>query len=96
VQHQVAFSDQGIRQASVAAPGLQAVLTEKVSGRCLKNLAVAPQARGQGVGQALVHPPKPLGFQSCGQLADGSTAMLVFQVQAASGVISFSPGKACR
>jgi len=35
-------------------------------------------------------------FQSCGQLADGSTAMLVFLAEAASGVISFSPGKAFR
>jgi ribosomal protein S18 acetylase RimI-like enzyme len=68
-------------------------------GGHLDNLAVAPQARGHGVGQALVKRlladtaatgtamvslttriPQffvPLGFRSCGQLADGSTAMLV-------------------
>ena len=68
-------------------------------GGHLDNLAVAPQARGQGVGHALVKRlladtaiekpamvslttriPQfcaPMGFQSCGQLADGSTAMMV-------------------
>ena len=68
-------------------------------GGHLDNLAVAPQARGQGVGQALVNrlisdtslagpgmvslttriPQffEPLGFQYCGQLADGSKVMMV-------------------
>jgi predicted N-acetyltransferase YhbS len=72
-------------------------------GGHLDNLAVAPQARGQGVGQALVQRlladtatdgpamvslttriPQffaPMGFQSCGQLADGSTAMMVLLPQ---------------
>jgi ribosomal protein S18 acetylase RimI-like enzyme len=72
----------------------------------LDNLAVAPQARGQGVGKALVQhllantaatgpamvslttriPQffEPLGFQHCGQLADGSTAMMVLLPQAPS------------
>lgn len=75
-------------------------------GGHLDNLAVAPQARGQGVGQALVQrlladtaatgpamvslttriPQffEPLGFQPCGQLADGSTAMLVLLSQTPS------------
>lgn len=68
-------------------------------GGHLDNLAVLPSARGQGIGQKLVHAllqevchqgpamvslstriPRffsPLGFQPCGQLADGSTAMLI-------------------
>jgi ribosomal protein S18 acetylase RimI-like enzyme len=77
-------------------------------GGHLDNLAVAPQARGQGVGQALVQRLQadtcaggpamvslttripqffePLGFQSCGQLADGSIAMLVLLPHDASGL----------
>ena len=75
-------------------------------GGHLDTLAVAPHARGQGVGKALVHrliadtslagpgmvslttriPEffEPLGFQHCGQLADGSTAMMVLLPQAPS------------
>jgi predicted N-acetyltransferase YhbS len=75
-------------------------------GGHLDNLAVAPQARGQGMGLALVErliadtslagpgmvslttriPQffEPLGFQHCGQLADGSTAMMVLLPQAPS------------
>jgi ribosomal protein S18 acetylase RimI-like enzyme len=75
------------------------MLSPHSKGGHLDNLAVAPEARGQGVGQALVQRllsdtcaggpaivslttriPRfftPLGFQSCGQLADGSTTMLV-------------------
>jgi ribosomal protein S18 acetylase RimI-like enzyme len=74
------------------------MLSPHSKGGHLDNLAVAPQARGQGVGQALVQClltdtaatgpamvslttriPEffaPLGFLSCGELADGSTAML--------------------
>ena len=68
-------------------------------GGHLENLAVAPSARGQGIGQQLVQTLleaagqngpamvslttripsffSPFGFQPCGQLADGSTAMLI-------------------
>jgi ribosomal protein S18 acetylase RimI-like enzyme len=68
-------------------------------GGHLDNLAVLPRARGQGIGQKLVHAllqevshqgaamvslstriPRfflPFGFQPCGQLTDGSTAMLM-------------------
>ena len=68
-------------------------------GGHLENLAVAPSARGRGIGQQLVQAllqavgregspmvslttriPRffsPFGFQPCGQLADGSTAMLI-------------------
>lgn len=68
-------------------------------GGHLENLAVLPRARGQGIGQMLVHAllqevshqgpamvslstriPRffsPFGFQPCGQLTDGSTAMLI-------------------
>jgi ribosomal protein S18 acetylase RimI-like enzyme len=75
------------------------MLSPQSKGGHVDNLAVASQARGQGVGQALVKRlladtaatgpamvsltrriPQffvPLGFGSCGQLADGSTAMLV-------------------
>ncbi len=82
------------------------MLSPHSKGGHLDNLAVAPQARGQGVGQALVQrllsdiaatgpvmvslttriPQffKPLGFQPCGQLADGSTAMMVLLLQATS------------
>ncbi len=82
------------------------MLSPHSKGGHLDNLAVAPQARGQGVGQALVQrlladsasggpamvslttriPQffEPLGFQRCGKLADGSTAMLVFLPQAPS------------
>lgn len=74
----------------------------------LDNLAVAPEARGQGLGQALVQRlltdnaatgpamvslttriPEfftPLGFLSCGELADGSTAMLSLLPQASSRI----------
>lgn len=67
-------------------------------GGHLDNLAVSPEARGQGVGQSLVlrlladtaksgpsmvslttRIPgffEPLGFQTCGHLPDGSTAMI--------------------
>ena len=75
------------------------MLSPHSKGGHLDNLAVAPEARGQGVGQALVQrlladtagstpamvslttriPEffEPLGFQPCGYLNDGSTAMLV-------------------
>jgi ribosomal protein S18 acetylase RimI-like enzyme len=75
------------------------MLTPHSKGGHLDNLAVAPQARGHGLGQALVQrlltdtaasgpamvslttriPQffEPLGFQHCGQLADGSTVMMV-------------------
>jgi ribosomal protein S18 acetylase RimI-like enzyme len=75
-------------------------------GGHLDNLAVAPKARGQGIGQALVQrlladtaskgpamvslttriPQffEPLGFFHCGQLADGSMAMLALLAQASS------------
>lgn len=68
-------------------------------GGHLDNLAVAPRARGRGIGQQLVQAllqavgqegpamvslttriPSffaPFGFQPCGQLADGSAAMLI-------------------
>ena len=68
-------------------------------GGHLENLAVAPSARGRGIGQQLVQAllqavghegpamvslttriPRffsSFGFQHCGQLADGSTAMLI-------------------
>ena len=79
------------------------MLSPHSKGGHLDNLAVAHEARGQGVGQALVQrlladtadagpsmvslttriPAffKPLGFQNCGQLLDGSTAMLVLLPQ---------------
>jgi ribosomal protein S18 acetylase RimI-like enzyme len=79
------------------------MLAPHSKGGHLDNLAVAPEARGQGVGKALVkcllyecsksgstmvslttRIPKffvPLGFQPCGQLTDGTTAMLVFLPQ---------------
>jgi ribosomal protein S18 acetylase RimI-like enzyme len=82
------------------------MLSPHSKGGHLDNLAVAPEARGQGVGQALVQrlladtassgaavvslttriPAffEPLGFQPCGQLPDGSTAMLVFLPQPVS------------
>jgi ribosomal protein S18 acetylase RimI-like enzyme len=72
-------------------------------GGHLDNLGGVPQARGQGVGKALVQhlladtsakvpamvslttriPQffQPLGSQPCGQLADGSTAMMVLLPQ---------------
>ncbi|MCP9941927.1 GNAT family N-acetyltransferase [Cyanobium sp. ATX 6E8] len=84
------------------------MLSPHSKGGHLDNLAVAPQARGQGLGQALVQRlltdnaatgpamvslttriPEffaPLGFQSCGQLADGSTAMLTLLPQAPSRI----------
>ena len=68
-------------------------------GGHLDNLAVSPQARGDGVDQALLHallsdsshggsaivtlPTRipqffvSLGFKSCGQLSDGSVAMMI-------------------
>jgi ribosomal protein S18 acetylase RimI-like enzyme len=82
------------------------MLSPHSKGGHLDNLAVMPEARGQGVGQALVQrlladtassgpamvslttriPEffEPLGFQPCGHLTDGSTAMLVFLPQAGS------------
>jgi ribosomal protein S18 acetylase RimI-like enzyme len=76
------------------------MLSPHSKGGHLDNLAVAPSARGRGIGQQLVqtllqtvgqHGPAmvslttripsffaPFGFQPCGQLADGSTAMLIF------------------
>lgn len=82
------------------------MLSPHSKGGHLDNLAVAPQVRGQGVGQALVQrlladtaatgpamvslttriPEffEPLGFQPCGHLADGSTAMLLLLPQAPS------------
>jgi ribosomal protein S18 acetylase RimI-like enzyme len=75
------------------------MLSPYSKGGHLENLAVAPSARGRGIGQQLVKTllhavgkkgpamvslttriPSfftPFGFQSCGQLADGSTAMLI-------------------
>lgn len=69
-------------------------------GGHLDNLAVAPRARGRGIGQHLVQALlqaadkdapalvslttripsffSPFGFEAIGQLADGSTAMVVF------------------
>ena len=82
------------------------MLSPHSKGGHLDNLAVAPVARGQGVGQALVQRLladtagsgatmvslttripvffEPLGFQPCGQLPDGSTAMLVLLPQPVS------------
>ena len=73
------------------------MLSPHSKGGHLDNLAVAPSARGRGIGQQLVQvllqavgqdgpamvslttriPSffSPFGFQPCGQLADGSTAM---------------------
>jgi ribosomal protein S18 acetylase RimI-like enzyme len=83
------------------ADGLQGLvmLSPHSKGGHLENLAVAPSARGRGIGQQLVQAllqadghegpamvtlttriPRffsPFGFQPCGQLADGSTAMLI-------------------
>jgi len=75
------------------------MLSPHSKGGHLENLAVAPSARGRGIGQQLVktllqaagqtHPAivsltsriphffTPFGFQPCGQLTDGSTAMLI-------------------
>ncbi len=75
------------------------MLSPHSKGGHLDNLAVAPSARGRGIGQQLVQAllqavgqegpamvslttriPSffaPFGFQPCGQLADGSTAMLI-------------------
>jgi len=75
------------------------MLSPHSKGGHLDNLAVAPSARGRGIGQQLVqtllqvvaeHGPamvslttriprffSPFGFQACGQLADGSTAMMI-------------------
>ena len=75
------------------------MLSPHSKGGHLENLAVAPSARGRGIGQQLVQAllqavghegpamvslttriPRffsPFGFQPCGQLADGSTAMLI-------------------
>jgi ribosomal protein S18 acetylase RimI-like enzyme len=84
------------------------MLSPHSKGGHLDNLAVAPQARGQGLGQALVQRlltetsadgpamvtlttriPEffsPIGFLSCGELADGSTAMLSLLPQAPSRI----------
>lgn len=84
------------------------MLSPHSKGGHLDNLAVAPQARGKGVGLALVQRlltdtaatgpamvtlttriPEffaPLGFLSCGELADGSTAMLTLLPQAPSRI----------
>ena len=75
------------------------MLSPHSKGGHLDNLAVAPRARGRGIGQQLVQTllqavnhegptmvslttriPSffaPFGFQPCGHLADGSTAMLI-------------------
>ena len=75
------------------------MLSPHSKGGHLENLAVAPSARGRGIGQQLVQAllqdaanegpamvslttriPRyflPFGFQPCGKLADGSTAMLI-------------------
>ena len=75
------------------------MLSPHSKGGHLENLAVAPSARGRGIGQQLVQALlqgvshegpamvslttripcffSPFGFQPCGQLADGSTAMLI-------------------
>jgi len=75
------------------------MLSPHSKGGHLDNLAVAPSARGRGIGQQLVKALlqaigqggpaivtlttripcffAPFGFQPCGQLADGSTAMLI-------------------
>jgi ribosomal protein S18 acetylase RimI-like enzyme len=75
------------------------MLSPHSKGGHLDNLAVAPSARGRGIGQQLVQAlleavaqegaamvslttriPSffaPFGFTACGQLADGSTAMLI-------------------
>ena len=81
------------------------MLSPHSKGGHLENLAVAPSARGRGIGQHLVQAllqavghdgpamvslttriPRffsPFGFQPCGQLADGSTAMLILLPDAA-------------
>jgi ribosomal protein S18 acetylase RimI-like enzyme len=75
------------------------MLSPHSKGGHLDNLAVAPSARGRGIGQQLVQTLlqsvrqegpsmvslttripaffSSFGFQPCGQLADGSTAMLI-------------------
>jgi ribosomal protein S18 acetylase RimI-like enzyme len=75
------------------------MLSPHSKGGHLENLAVAPNARGLGIGHQLVQALlesvgqeqpgivslttripsffSPFGFQPCGQLADGSTAMLI-------------------
>jgi len=75
------------------------MLSPHSKGGHLDNLAVAPSARGRGIGQQLVQALlqavgqdgsamvslttripnffEPFGFQSCGLMADGSTAMLI-------------------
>ena len=76
------------------------MLSPHSKGGHLDNLAVAPSARGRGIGQQLVQEAllqavsqegpamvslttripsffSPFGFQPCGHLADGSTAMLI-------------------
>jgi len=75
------------------------MLSPHSKGGHLENLAVAPSARGRGLGQQLVQALldaagaegpamvtlttripaffTPLGFQTCGQLADGTTSMLI-------------------
>ena len=75
------------------------MLSPHSKGGHLDNLAVAPSARGRGIGQQLMQALlqevgqegpamvslttripsffSPFGFQPCGQLADGSTAMLI-------------------
>jgi len=75
------------------------MLSPHSKGGHLDNLAVAPSARGKGIGQQLVQTLlqavgqegpamvsvttripaffSPFGFQPCGQLAAGSTAMLI-------------------
>ena len=75
------------------------MLSPHSKGGHLDNLAVAPSARGRGIGQQLVQSLlqavgqegpalvslttripnffSPFGFQPCGHLADGSTAMLI-------------------
>ena len=75
------------------------MLSPHSKGGHLDNLAVAPSARGRGIGQQLVQALlqtvsqegqamvslttripnffSPFGFQPCGHLTDGSTAMLI-------------------
>ena len=75
------------------------MLSPHSKGGHLDNLAVAPSARGRGIGQQLVQTLlqtvghegpamvslttripnffSPFGFQLCGHLTDGSTAMLI-------------------
>jgi len=81
------------------------MLSPHSKGGHLENLAVAPSARGRGIGKQLVQALllavseqeqsmvslttripaffRPFGFHSCGQLTDGSTAMLILSAGSA-------------